>query len=290
MTAQQRGRSAHLVIKLLEEPKIVTSIDTGFKSLFNLASLSDEEIWTSGNDNAIKLFNMKERFLINSIRTKSGKMPWDIAVTQNGELVYSDINERSLNLAKNSKIKEVIKLKTWEPRDICSTAAGHLLVMLMRIDGRQSKVVRYHGSEEKQSIQFDDDGNSLYSTEGYRYINENRNLDICVTDSGVRVVVVVNQAGKLRYRYMGNDPLLKQNPFDPRGIASDNQSNILIADFNNHCIHLIDQDGQFLRYIKCGLDSPWGLCADKNGNLFVAQSKKRQVTKIKYLEFITNYY
>ncbi|XP_062609352.1 E3 ubiquitin-protein ligase TRIM71-like [Saccostrea cucullata] len=273
------------VKQLLDEPETVTTIDTGYRNLYNVACLSDEEIWTRGNVNTIKLYSINQGSLLKSITTKSGNKPINIAVTRSGDLVYTDYNDRTVNIVKNEKIEEVIRLQNWIPWSICSTSSGDLLVIMDSDDYTQTKAVCYSGSTEKQTIQFDDKGNPLYSFGYYyKYITENRNLDICVSDSRADAVVVVNQAGKLRFRYTGQTPAPKNQTFYPRGITTDSQSHILTADRDNECVHIIDQDGQFLRYINCGLSRPWGLCIDTNDNLFVAQCNKRQVKKIKYLQ------
>ncbi|XP_062618135.1 tripartite motif-containing protein 55-like [Saccostrea cucullata] len=268
------------VKQLLDEPETVTTIDTGYGELYNVACLSDEEIWTSGNDNTMKLYSINQGSLLKSITTKSGNKPSDIAVTKSGDLVYAA--DRTVNIVKNEKIEEVIRLQKWIPQGVCSTSSGDLLVIMLSVDEKQTKVVRYSGSTEKQTIQFDDKRKPLYSSGPYyRYITENRNLDICVSDSEARAVVVVNQAGKLRFRYSGYTFTPKNKPFYPRGITTDSQSHILTSDYYNECVHIIDQDGQFLRKIDCGLREPQELCTDTNDNLFVVQYGKRQVMKIK---------
>lgn len=108
-------------------------------------------------------------------------------------------------------------------------------------------------------------------------------MDICLADYEAGAVVVVNQVWKLRFRYTGHRSESQKSPSIPHGITTNSQSQILTADCNNHCIHVLDKDGQFLSYIK-NVKHPFGLYCDiKNDNLYVAEYSTGDVKVIKYL-------
>ncbi|XP_062607070.1 uncharacterized protein LOC134268845 [Saccostrea cucullata] len=267
---------------LLDEPEIINTFDTGYTPLYSVSCLNNEEIWTCGYDKIMKLYNLQGK-LLKSIQTKSGNMPYDIAVTRSGQLVYTDPGLRTVNILKIDQLQEVVRLQGWRPYNVCITSSGHLLIIMDSDNDKQSKIVRYSGFTEKQTIQFDSEGKPLYSSHLLKYISENRNLDICVADSGAKTLVVVNQEGKLRFRYTGH-PSTDKGSFGPWGITTDSQSQILTADSDNHCIHILDQDGQFLRFIEnCDLQRPI-LCVDTRDNLIVAEYYSGKVKKIKYMK------
>lgn len=116
-----------------------------------------------------------------------------------------------------------------------------------------------------------------------KFINQNRNLDICVADSRANSVVVANQSGKLRFRYTGHPSEAKKNPFKPFGISTNSNCQIIIADHNNMCIHILDEDGQFLLYID-DINDPYGLCVDRFDMLFVTEYSTGDVKVIKYFD------
>ncbi|XP_048760733.2 uncharacterized protein LOC125669924 [Ostrea edulis] len=258
---------------LLDEPRLTATINTGYEYLYNVGCLSDEKLWTYGNIKIMKLLNLQDK-LLTSIQTKSRNTPRDIAVTRDGDLVYTDIN-KTVNIVKNKQIETVVTLQGWTYRSVCSSSSGDLLVTMDSNYIKQSKVVRYFGSTEKQSIQFDYQDRPLYSSGYIKYISENRNLDICVADYGARAIVVVNQSGKLRFRYTGHPNDTKES-FNPLGITTDSQSHILTTDHYNDRILILDQNGQFLSYIQnFDLLRPYGLC--------VAEWGTGKVKKIQYL-------
>ncbi|XP_065937919.1 uncharacterized protein [Magallana gigas] len=282
---QSLNQPKALVKEMLREPVLVSTVQTGYDLPRSVTCGSEDKIWLSGFSNEIKCFNINGS-LHQTNTTTLVEWPRDIAVDVNGDLLYSAVRSKTVNILKNGQIEQLIRLQGWVPAELCISSSGDLLVTMYNDDYTPSKVVRYSGSTEKQTIQFDDKGKPLYSGNGIiKYITENRNHDICVSDWAAGAVVVVNEDGKLRWRYDGHFSVTKNEPFKPHGITTDSQSRILTADKNNHRIHILDKNGECLRYIdNCDLEEPYGLCVDNNDNLFVCEFYKGNVKKIKYLQ------
>lgn len=268
---------------ILDEPEVINTFNTGYQSLRSVLFYSDEEIWASSTKSELKCFNSAGK-CINTIATKSGDLPNDIAITNDGHLVYSDWKSQTVNKIVDGKIEEILRLQGWIPFNLCFSSSGALLVVFYNEEKTKSKVVCHFSNNENQTIQFDENGKPLYSGNSkVKYISENKNMDICVADSRAGAVVVVNQSGKLRYRYSGRSSKVTKMIFKPFGITTNMQSQILIADGKNYCIHILNPDGQFLSYIN-NLKIPFGLCVDKFNNLLVAEFFTGDVKVIRYLE------
>nr|XP_022338021.1 uncharacterized protein LOC111133699 [Crassostrea virginica] len=276
---------------LLDVPKLITELDTGYKKYYHgVSCLSDVEIWIRGNGKSLELYNLRGE-LLKSVRTISGKIPNDIAVTVTGDLVYTDYDDSSINLVRNTQVQTLIKLYGWKPGGVCTTSSHDILVSMESKDGKESKIVRYSRCTEKQIIQWDEQGHPLYSNRKslkwssyIKYLCQNGNLDICVADDGANAVVVVSAAGKLRFRYTGS-PSNPYEEFCPCYITTDSENRILISETEKSQIHLVDQDGNFLRlFDNCGLQGVTGLCVDSRDNLFVVEQTTGKVKKIQYYQ------
>eukprot|EP00105_Crassostrea_gigas_P045267 XP_019929415.1 PREDICTED: uncharacterized protein LOC105344735 [Crassostrea gigas] len=228
----------------LEQPHVITTIDTDFEQLFSVTCTTDEQIWTRGDSNIIKLYNLKGE-LLESIRTKSGYDPRDITVSKSGHLVYADFFDKTVKMVKNTQVLEVMRSQRWRPLRVNSTVSGDIMVTMLGGSKKRTKVVRYAYSKQRQTFQ------PLYFSPpqwSINYVAENKNQDVCVVDGTACAVVVVNETGKLRFKYTG-PPSSTKEPFHPIGVCTDSQSRILIADNANDCIHILDQNGQFLQFI-----------------------------------------
>ncbi|XP_052684437.1 uncharacterized protein LOC128164559 [Crassostrea angulata] len=178
-TMESPGVESSLPDRLLyDEPWILTQITSGLNCV---SCVSKEEQWTHGLDNMTRLYNLRGE-LLKAIKTISGNYPEDIAVTRSGEqvLVYTDKDDRTVNIVKNTQIQTVIRLQGWGPRSVCSTSSGDLLVVMDSNDVKQTKVVCYSGSTKKQRIQYNGKGQPLYSSVVFKYISEKNVSDIYV--------------------------------------------------------------------------------------------------------------
>nr|XP_022309736.1 uncharacterized protein LOC111115340 [Crassostrea virginica] len=277
---------------MLEIPYILSDISTGFSKTYGVSYFDNETICTRGDACIIKMFNLQGS-LMESIPIPSGNSPQDIAFKKNGDLLYIDRRDRSVNIVRNAQIQTLIRPPgPRQPHNMCSTSTDELLVMMDSKNGEETELVRYSPeSTEIESLTKDDRGRPLFSSGMYtRLLTENRNLDICVADHAAGAVVVVSAAGELRFRYTGR-PGDFGEPFQPFDVTTDSQSKILTTDHKNNCIHILDQDGYFLRYIDncaCDLHDPRGLCVDCADNLLVAERDFKKVKRIKYYDEILN--
>ncbi|XP_065927715.1 uncharacterized protein [Magallana gigas] len=262
-------------------PWVMDTMETGYTYTYKIACASStNQIFVCGNNKIIKQMNSEGKF-VEKATTESGNQPFDLALTSDAQLMYSDHNGKCVNVVRNNgKIENLIKFQKWFPMALCTTAANDLLVTMESEDLVMCKVVRYSGSKVKQEIQFNVKGEQLYCRADF--IDENANLDVVVSDLGARRVVVVDKYGIFRFNYSGNMQSNRYKSFGCSGVATNSKCHIVVADEYNDVLHVIDQNGQFLTYVdNCKLQRPGDLCADGDDILYVIQPVTNQVKKIK---------
>jgi streptogramin lyase len=148
---------------------------------------------------------------------------------------------------------------------------------------RNFKIVRYQGQRATQEIDKDELGKSIYQR-GYKavFVTENNNGDVVVYDLNASAVVVVDQTGKVRFRYDKQPG--GQQPFAPRHIVIDSKGHIMVIDKLDNCLHILDKNGRFLRCVDSGLYDPRGLSVDSEGRLWVGQIESGEVKVIQYMK------
>lgn len=189
---------------LIDVPRIIANTDIQ-QGLRKVSCVDNDQFWTCGLDKFMRLYTVYGE-LVKTIKTDSGTMPMDVAVTKNGDLIYTDPGNSTVNIVTNTQRNVVIRLKEWTPSFICCSSSGDFMVVMDNFDEEQTKIVRYSGSTEKQTIQFDAQGRRIFMTALYcnidctKNIVENKNLDICVAGVHENAIIVINRAGELRFQ------------------------------------------------------------------------------------------
>nr|XP_022321282.1 uncharacterized protein LOC111123319 [Crassostrea virginica] len=155
-----------LNILFLDNPWIITEIRTAYPEaslLHSVSCLTDDEFWVCSGNSILRLYNLQGK-LLQSVQTVSGNWPWDIAVTRSGDFIYTDPDDRSINVVSKTHTYPLIRLEGWKPCGVCCTYDDDILVIMVCDAYKQTKVVRYSDSKAIQSIQWDLNSVPLYSS------------------------------------------------------------------------------------------------------------------------------
>jgi hypothetical protein len=265
-------------------PITVATIPTGVKPLYDVACVGVDEAWVTGGGETIRRIDIHGS--VRDTVTCICKRHNGITVTGQGELIYSDPIDRTINIAVEGRPETLITTaQDWHPSGLYCTKSGDILVSMYTLFKDEHKVVRYQGHIETQEINRDEDGEPIYKGGKFPlYVAGNNNEDVCAADRNAETVVVVNKSGRVRFRYDGT-PARGELSFAPINLVTDSMSQIIVADLNNDNLHILDQNGQFLRCVdNCGLDYPYGLSVDSEERLWVGFAESGEVKVIQYMK------
>ncbi|XP_078328805.1 uncharacterized protein LOC144623839 isoform X2 [Crassostrea virginica] len=282
--------------QLMYQVRFIATIPTNYKPLYGVACVGGTEAWIYGNNRNITRIDIHGA-VRDTVTTSCLNWPNDISVTRERELIYSDSNSGTVKIVRHGKSETLITTpQGWTPRNLSCTRSGDILVhmykrnmfLLLSGSGTKNKIIRYQGQNIKQEINKDEQGNPIFKDGHYSlFMSENNNGDVCVSDRNADIVVVVDNTGRVRFRYDGT-PARREKSFAPRGIATDALSQMIVSDYNNNCLHILDQNGQFLGFLRfvddCGLERPDGLSVDSEGRLWLGLYETGEIKVLKYME------
>ena len=272
--------------KLMSNPVILSAIQTPYSKytcLWRVLCEETGEIWVSGDDS--KIYKLDQRGLV----LKTVFVSEDVnalTLDMDKQLFFSiGWSDTKVYRYDGNVVRTAVDLGQWCPRGLCHSADGDLLVSMRFKDETQSRVVRYSGIKSTMIIQNDRQGKRLFSNgdAAVLQLTENGNRDICVSDYAGKAVVVVNASGELRFKYQGKTSQKRNyKSFKPTKIATDVNQQILINDVSKDIVHVIDSDGNFLRFIEYSCRG--GLSIDREHNLVVGDINNGRLRIIKYLQ------
>lgn len=206
-----------------------------------------------------------------------------------GDFIYIHKTFNIYKLSRDLKTSSTVIERTkspWIPRCIhWSRITGDLIVGMCRYgkDTHAGIVNRYNQTGNlSQTIPSDSTTGQLFCEP--RYITENNNGDVVVSDSVAQIVVVTERGGGYRFSYKGHPP---GSTLSPWGICTDALSHILVCDYLTQTVQMIDKDGQFMLNLlsrPLGILSPHTLCYDATTHsLWVGSHNNNNVSVYRYI-------
>ncbi|KAJ8316047.1 hypothetical protein KUTeg_006061 [Tegillarca granosa] len=190
------------------------------------------------------------------------------------------------------KVKKLTSYKTFT--DIYTTADGYHTLGINVTDTGNILVALYNYKESKlveittsgqhiRTIQHDTVDKKLLF-EHPNCICTNINGDIIASDNRDKVVAV-NKSGTKRFIYDGKERKLQES-FGPRYVVTDKYGNTMIADYDNSVVHVLNQNGKFIKYLitgELGCNKPIGMAIDTSDRLWVCNTGNKKVIIVKCL-------
>lgn len=118
-------------------------------------------------------------------------------------------------------------------------------------------------------MQFDEKYQDFFKK--FLLVVENINENVCVIDFSVLCFVVFGCFGLFRFRYNGSERICMYL-FYFSGLVMDSMGQIIVGDWMNICLDIVDKDGQFIRlFVGLILNILLVISIDDEENLWVGE-------------------
>ena len=203
----------------------------------------------------------------------------DVVISQQGDLLLSDSDNNCIkSISRDKTVHTIFKTKVGrfrsklKPYGLCCLQSGDIAVTF----ADEGRVIIYSVSGEVIK-----EMDKKLFTRPYRVAQSKVNSDLYISDDAGKVLAL-NKNYKVRYEYNGQND---GGSFFTRGLCTANAGHVLITDWNNNRVHILDRDGGFLQYLlteEQGLRWPWNIEVDSKGNAWVGDLSGVKV--VKYLQ------
>lgn len=123
---------------------MIASFSTGLENLTAVACYGSRKAWLSRETKVFKRLDIQS-FQKNTMLATCKFFSADIAVMRDGELIYSNVKARTLNVVSEEKSKILIQVaKGWHPCKLCCTLSGDILVGMFTSEDKNHKLIQYH--------------------------------------------------------------------------------------------------------------------------------------------------
>lgn len=201
--------------------------------------------------------------------------PVGLALDSDGSLFIADTG--------NQRIRKI------DPDGVIRTLAGSTASSAFRPPDKEGIVATRASLYFPESVTVDRQGNLFLADTLDRLVRK-------VTPAGVITTVAGRKPVEATIGFSGDGgPGAGAQLSFPTGLAIDRIGRLFIADSENHRVRMVDLDGTISTAAgtglasyagdngpatKAGLNEPWGLTCDANGNLFIADASDHRVRKV----------
>ena len=206
-----------------------------------------------------------------------------MALTSNGEILLLDSHSSCVKTLSRQKTICNLLRTNWEATGLCCLRNDDVVVTCKGGKGNVTVYTRTGAIRQKlDHIKF---------RCPIRVAVNKVNHDIYIRDYerndwiSPGKVIVLGPDFQPRYEYCGQG----DKEFSPLSICTDHSGHVLITDYSNHRVYILDQKGRFMQYIltsEQGLHLPRTIDVDVEGYVWVGEDllNKGRVTVARYLQ------
>ena len=270
-----------LPCQLIRKPFITATIDIRFGKT-ELVCVTSDQAWVKTNDEELQLFD-SNGISLDTINTDFGFHSF--ALTTKGDIILVNNKTRCVTSISPKKVVRTLFSIPSIPGGLCCLQNGNIAVTFFS----QGRVLIY-----TINGQIAHELDSKLFKHPYKVAENKINGDLYIVDRNGELmteagkVIVLDAFRRVRYKYTGS--LFKE--FCPVDVCADRIGQVLVADYINHKVHLLDKDGKFLQYLlprKQGrLYLPYSIDTNIEGHAWVGEDShwkhSGKVHIVKYLK------